>query len=107
MNSILLFPLGEFECATGYVFRIALFNGQRSWWDFCLDFRIDPEHVIHGRSEALEKIASISAQPLPLRERFAVRHHGQAYSVNGQVISKSLLRRERLCVCVRCLSDDL
>lgn len=103
----LSFPIQQFETATSYVSRLALWCGLGSPTDLCLDWGFRWQDVVRGDDFVFERIAVTGGAHVGDLKHWAVRtiapHH---FRVAGQEGTKTSLIRTRLRVCPRCLVED-
>ncbi|MEO9824567.1 MAG: TniQ family protein [Paracoccaceae bacterium] len=103
----LSFPIQQFETATSYVSRLALWCGLGSPSDLCLDWGFRWQDFVRGDDALFDKVARLGgACPFYLK-RWAVRTTApHRFAVSGQEGLKSSLIRTRLRVCPQCLVLD-
>lgn len=99
--------LGQGESLPSFVSRLAKRNFRPTAQKFCRDMEIDVQSVIDGGDGAVNALSVLTETPPTALLNGAIRRKNQEYSLRGEQLSKSLLRRDRVYVCPVCLMDDV
>lgn len=103
----LSFPIQQFETATSYVSRLALWCGLGSPSDLCLDWGFRWQDFVRGDDALFGKVGELGGARAADLKRWAVRSKGpNRFEVSGQQGTRNSLIRSRLRVCPQCLVKD-
>jgi len=100
-------PLSEDETAISFTSRLARLNHIPSARTFCTDLGLNFQGIVDNDPAALAELASLAGVSQEALIKDALRREGDVWSLNGERIPKTSLRRERIFVCPHCLRDDI
>ncbi|TXH35600.1 MAG: hypothetical protein E6Q98_15000 [Rhodospirillaceae bacterium] len=107
MMNLLRPPLGRYEPLTSYTSRLAAFNGAEDMAQFLAHMGISESWIKNGRSNGIALVAELARLASEDIERHSIVRNGQEFRLNGQMLSRSSLRRTHLRVCLECLKEDM
>ncbi len=108
MKLALTLPIEAQETLTSYVSRIAALNGSYYVQDFCVDMRLDWRGILKGDQRSIDIIAGlVDADPSTLLQHSIRSVGGDGYRYQKEILTKKLMRRRDVFVCLDCFRDDL
>jgi len=107
MINLLRVPLGKTEPLPSYASRLAAANGSPTLRQFLIDMDIEESGIVHGKSASLQKTATLGHVDSKELRTFSFCRGESGIMVNGQDLTRLVLRRQRLRVCLSCLQEDI
>lgn len=99
-------PLMPDECPPSLMSRLAARNCT-DLAGLAADMRLSPIDVADGAGEALAKLAVLASVDADALRGSAIIRDGDGWTLRGERLSRTTLRRHRLHVCARCLAEDV
>lgn len=104
----LLVPYMPGETPTSFCSRLAIRNACRNARDFCQLLGLHFRRIADGDPQALARLADLSGtSPERIADGTIRRLDSVRFSINGETITKPMLRRATIRICPLCLSDDM
>lgn len=100
-------PLGDGESPASFCSRLAFHACCDTVFEFCRDMGLSFRGVVDAEPDALALLAELGGTDVDALGRSAVRRNGSEYFCAEQVVSRPMLRLNRVRVCPACLADDL
>ncbi len=107
MIALLRPVLGTTESLFSYTSRLAAINGAENMRQFLTHMEIPEGWIINCQNEGVTRIAALGRINAKAIERHSIIRNGEDFRLNGQVLSRSLLRRTHLRACLECLQEDI
>jgi len=95
------------ETPASFVSRLAMLHRARSARLFSLDMGFQFQAIVDGHQDALTKLAHLTGRPVETLFTSTIRRAGASYTLHGQEIVRTSLRRTRTVICPRCTAEDL
>src|SRR5438105_4097034 len=107
MKLRLTIPFRADETPMSFVSRLAARNGVEAR-TLCRDFDLRFQNVVDGKADTLCRIAELAGiDRQPLLANAFVKTAPLQWTFRGQVLHRTVLRRERIAICPACALDDL
>lgn len=107
MINLLRPALGITEPLTSYASRLAMMNGADSMQHFLAHMGIPEDWIINCRQEGIMCVADLGRVCSQALGNHSLIRSGKGFRLNRQVLSRSIIRRTRLRVCLECLQEDI
>lgn len=95
------------ETLASWVSRLAVHNGVETAREFCLDMGLTFRACVAGEDHALAKLQALTDVPMSVLERASFRHNNPDFMFCGERFSQNTLRRPQVCICPRCIHEDI
>lgn len=104
----LLVPLMPGETTTSFCARLAIRNACRNVREFCQLLGLTFQRIVDGDPKALTHLADLTGVDTDTMAASTIRRLDHVrFSINGETVTKAMLRRVSVRACPFCLSDDI